>query len=169
MSLIHFDSHQDSIGSGGGKSISHGSFAHDLAEEGVIDAKRSAQVFIRTDMENAFGYNIIHANEALYLKPRELADRIKGIVGDHPVYLTFDIDGLDPAYAPGIGTPVIGGPSTFFARETLRHLARINVVAGDIVEVLPAMDPSGITALAGSTLAIDLIFLMAEAKAVHDG
>ncbi|WP_437871777.1 agmatinase [Methylorubrum extorquens] len=162
ISLLHFDSHQDSESSDGGKAIFHGSFAHDLAAEGTVDARRSAQVFIRTEMENEFGYNIVHANEALYLKPAELAERLRGIVGDSPVYITFDIDALDPAYAPGTGTPVCGGPTTFFVREVLRHLAGINVVGADVVEVLPAHDASGITALAAGTIAVDLLYLMAE-------
>lgn len=159
ISLLHFDSHQDSESSHSGQSIFHGSFAHDLAEEGTVDAKSSVQVFIRTDMENP-GYNIIHAKDALYLQPHELAAKIKNILGNRPVYLTFDIDALDPAYAPGTGTPVIGGPTSFFAREVLRNLVGLNVVAADVVEVLPALDPSGITALAASTIAIDLLYLM---------
>lgn len=160
VSLLHFDSHQDSMSSDGGKAIFHGSFAHDLAAEGAIDAHRSAQVFIRTDMPNAQGYNIIGAREALYLQPVELAARIKAIVGKHPVYLTFDVDALDPAYAPGTGTPVVGGPSTFFVREVLQHLVGLDIVAADVVEVLPAFDPTGVTALAAATIAIDLLYLM---------
>ncbi|MBD8620438.1 agmatinase [Sphingomonas sp. CFBP 13728] len=160
ISLVHFDSHQDSESSNGGRSIFHGSFAHDLAEEGTVDPSRSAQVFIRTDMENP-GYQIIHANEALYLSPKELAERIRAVVGTNPVYITFDIDALDPAYAPGTGTPVVGGPTTFFAREVLRNLLGLNVVAADVVEVLPALDPSAITALAAATIGVDLLYLMA--------
>ncbi|WP_195905714.1 arginase family protein, partial [Enterococcus faecium] len=160
ISLIHFDSHQDTESSDGGRSIFHGSFARDLAEEGTVDASRSVQVFIRTDMENP-GYNIIHANEALYLSPKELADRIRSVVGSNPVYITFDIDALDPAYAPGTGTPVIGGPTTFFAREVLRNLLGLNVVAADVVEVLPAHDSAQITALAAATIGVDLLYLIA--------
>lgn len=169
ISLLHFDSHQDTLSSDGGRAIFHGSFAHDLAAEGAIDASRSAQVFIRTDMSNEMGYTIIHAGEALYLQPAELAMRIKAVVGSNPVYVTFDIDALDPAYAPGTGTPVCGGPTTFFAREVLRHLVGINVVAADVVEVLPALDPSGVTALAAATIAVDLVYLMAEAMATPAG
>jgi agmatinase len=160
VSLIHFDSHQDSMTSNGGKAIFHGSFAYDLAEEGSIDAKRSVQVFIRTDMPNDLGYNIIGAREALSLQPQELAARIKAIVGNNPVYITFDIDALDPAYAPGTGTPVVGGPTTFYVREVFQHLIGIKVVAADVAEVLPAFDPASITSLAAATIAIDLLYLM---------
>lgn len=160
ISLIHFDSHQDSLSSSGGKAIFHGSFAADLAEEGSINAARSAQVFIRTDMPNDHGYNIIGAREALKMQPDELAARIKAIVGNNPAYITFDVDALDPAYAPGTGTPVVGGPTTYFVREVFQHLVGINVVGADVVETLPAMDPAGVTALAAATVAIDLLYLM---------
>jgi agmatinase len=162
LALIHFDSHQDSMSSNKGKEIFHGSFAHDLAEEGAVDARKSVQVFIRTDMPNEFGYNIIYAREALYSKPAEVAEKIKGIVGDAPVYITFDIDALDPVYAPGTGTPVTGGPTTFFVCELLQHLIGLNVVAADVVEVAPMYDPANVTSLAAGSIARDLIYLMAD-------
>lgn len=162
VALVHFDSHQDSMSSNGGKEIFHGSFAHDLAEEGTVDASKSVQVFIRTDMPNVFGYHIIYANDALYLHPAEVANKIRSVVGDMPVYLTFDIDALDPVYAPGTGTPVPGGPSTFFACEVLRRLIGINVIGADLVEVAPVYDPASITALSAGAIACDLIYLMAD-------
>jgi len=161
LALLHFDSHQDSLASDGTQ-IFHGSFAHDLAEEGCIDAEKSVQVFIRTEMPNECGYNIIHANEALEMKPAELADKIKSIIGDQPVYLTFDVDSLDPAYAPGTGTPVVGGPSTYQIRSLLRNLEGLNIVAADLVEVAPMYDPAQVTPLAAATIAGDLIYLLAE-------
>ncbi|MFD1136448.1 agmatinase [Paenibacillus urinalis] len=161
LALIHFDSHQDSLNSEG-TSIFHGSFAYDLAAEGAVDPEKSAQVFIRTEMPNEMNYNIIHANEALRMEPEMLASKIKSIVGDMPVYLTFDIDSLDPAYAPGTGTPVPGGPTSFFMREVLRNLAGINVVAADLVEVAPMYDPTQVTTLAAGTVATDIIYLLAE-------
>ncbi|WP_340013289.1 agmatinase [Paenibacillus sp. FSL K6-1318] len=161
IALIHFDSHQDSLNSEG-TSIFHGSFAYDLAAEGAIDASKSVQVFIRTEMPNEMGYNIIHANEALNQTPQDLASEIKNIVGDMPVYITFDIDSLDPVYAPGTGTPVPGGPTTFFMRQVLYHLIGINVVAADLVEVAPMYDPAQITPLSAGVIACDLIYLMAN-------
>ena len=162
VALIHFDSHQDSMSSNGGKEIFHGSFAHDLAEEGTVDARKSVQVFIRTDMANDCDYNIIYARDALYLKPSEVAEKVRAIVGEMPVYITFDIDALDPTHAPGTGTPVSGGPTTFFASEVLRHLVGLHVVGADLVEVAPQYDPTNVTTLSAGAVACDLIYLMAH-------
>lgn len=162
VALVHFDSHQDSMSSNGGKEIFHGSFAHDLAEDGTVDASKSVQVFIRTDMSNEYGYNIIYAKAALYMHPTEISKKIRSVVGDMPVYITFDIDALDPVYAPGTGTPVSGGPTTFFACEVLRNLIGINVIGADLVEVAPIYDPANVTSLSAGTIACDLIYLMAD-------
>ncbi|MFK8399964.1 agmatinase [Pseudomonas sp. BGr12] len=162
LAMVHFDSHQDTIDGLDGEAIFHGSFAHDLAVEGAVSPAHSTQVFIRTDMDNKLGYNIIYAHEALYMSPADVASRIRDNAGDKPVYITFDVDAMDPVYAPGTGTPVPGGPTTFFVREVLRHLQGLNVVGADIVEVAPMYDHSELTALAAATLACDLIYLMAD-------
>ena len=159
LALIHFDSHQDSAPSNG--NYSHANFAYDLAQEGCIDPTHSVQVYIRTNFENC-GYQIIYADEALEITPRELALKIKKIVGDMPVYLTFDIDALDPAYAPGTGTPVCGGPSTYEVGQVLRNLEGIHLIAADITEVAPAYDHSQITALAAAHVAQDILCLIAK-------
>ncbi len=167
LALIHFDSHQDSTPSevkeDGTKNLSHANFAYDLQEEGCIDPSRSAQVFIRTEFTEC-GYNLIPAMDALDMTPAALAEKIKRIVGDMPVYLTFDIDALDPSAAPGTGTPVIGGPSSDFVRKVLQGLKGINIVAADMVEVLPDMDHSNITAIAGAAITQDIMYLMNEAR-----
>ena len=162
LSLLHFDSHQDSVPSSPG-TVSHANFAYDLAHEGCIDPSRSAQVFIRTDM-NLCGYNIFYAQDCLDMGMEQLAGRIRDVLGDNPVYLTFDIDALDPAYAPGTGTPVCGGPTVAQVRKLLYLLRGINVVAADLVEVAPAYDPAETTALAASTVAQDLLFLMDQSE-----
>jgi agmatinase len=162
VALIHFDSHQDSMSSNGGTEIFHGSFAHDLAKEGSVNARKSAQVFIRTDMPNEMGYNIIYAQDALYQTPDMVAKKIRSVVGDMPVYITFDIDALDPSSALGTGTPVPGGPSTFQASEVLRRLAGLNVVGADLVEVAAMYDPSGLTTLSAAAIARDLMYLLGE-------
>ncbi|OOB79042.1 MAG: agmatinase [Epulopiscium sp. Nele67-Bin002] len=159
LALLHFDSHQDSIPSHG--DYSHANFAYDLAHEGCIDPSKSAQVCIRTRMENC-GYNIIYANKVIELGPVGLANVIKSIVGNMPVYLTFDIDALDPAYAPGTGTPVCGGPSTNLIKCTLRELEGINIVAADMVEVSPTYDANEITALAAASIMQDIVYLIAK-------
>lgn len=98
------------------------------------------------------------------MKPTELAEKIKGIIDDMPVYLTFDIDALDPSAAPATGTPVVGGPSTDFVRKVLRGLRGVNVVAADMVEVLPDKDPSNITSIAGAAITQDIMYLIHEAR-----
>jgi agmatinase len=162
IAIIHFDSHQDSLSGRNGTQITHSSFAHDLAEEGTVDAKQSVQVFIRTDMPNEGGYNIIYANDALNRQPAEIATQIKSIVDAMPVYITFDIDALDPSHAPGTGTPVPGGPTSFFVAQVLQGLVGLNVVGADVVEVAPMYDPSEVTRLSAAAVARDLIYLSAE-------
>jgi agmatinase len=163
LALIHFDSHQDStkseVNPDGTRNMTHANFAYDLQEEGCIDPAHSVQVFIRTEMTEC-GYNIIHSMDAIDMGHKALDDEIKKIVADMPVYISFDIDALDPSAAPGTGTPVIGGPSTDFVRKLLQGLRGINVVAADMVEVLPDKDPSNITAIAAATLTQDIMYIM---------
>lgn len=161
LALLHFDSHQDTIPSNG--TISHANFAYDLVEEGCIDPTHSVQACIRTPLDNP-GYNIFYARDVMNLSPEELAKKIKAAIGDMPVYLTFDVDSLDPAYAPGTGTPVVGGPSTHYLRTVLRNLTGLNIVAADIVEVAPQYDHGEITALAAASVAQDIMCLMAYNK-----
>jgi agmatinase len=105
------------------------------------------------------GVTTIPAREVHEAKPGEIAGRIKEILGDTPVYVTFDIDALDPAYAPGTGTPVWGGLTSAQAHAILRDVAGINMVGGDVVEVSPPYDHAGITAVAGAHVALELICL----------
>jgi agmatinase len=134
--------------------------------DGIIDAAHSIQIGIRTPNPDTHGLTILDARALLEQGPRMAAERVRTVVGDRPAYLTLDIDFLDPAYAPGTGTPVIGGPTTHQARELLFGLRGLNVVGGDQVEVAPAYDsPGQITALAGATLAVDILYLIALARA----
>ncbi|MET4574834.1 agmatinase [Stenotrophomonas rhizophila] len=160
IALVHFDSHQDSLDGEGGKAIFHGTFAHDLAAEGTVDASSSTQVFIRTDMPNENGYNILYAKDTLHMTPAQVADVIRANAAGRPVYITLDVDSLDPAFAPGTGTPVPGGPSTAFVREVLQRLEGLNVVGADIVEVAPQYDAGEITVLAAGVLAGDMLQLL---------
>lgn len=96
------------------------------------------------------------------MQPHEVAEKIRQNAGDAPVYITFDVDGIDPAYTPGTGTPVPGGPSTAYVREVFRHLEGLNVIGGDIVEVSPQYDSGEVTALAAGVIAGDIIQLMAR-------
>jgi agmatinase len=160
LSLIHFDAHSDSWDMG--DDLNHGTTLFLAAREGIVAPERSVSVGIRTPNPDTQGYNLINIDRLFELGAAGVVQEIRKIVGDHPAYLTFDIDFLDPAYAPGTGCPVIGGPTTYQARQILKGLAGLNIVGGDQVEVSPPYDsPSQITALAGATLAHDILYLIA--------
>ena len=119
---------------------------------------------IRTTNEDTLGVNIIDAREVHESGPVAVAEKNKAILGDHNTYLTFDIDGLDPAFAPGTGTPVWGGLTSAQASIILRDIAGVHVIGGDVVEVSPPFDTSGATAIAGAHIATEILCLMAWSK-----
>ncbi|PWT76694.1 MAG: agmatinase [Proteobacteria bacterium] len=163
LALVHFDAHSDSWAS---DDYNHGTMFYHAAQEGVIDAAHSVQVGIRTPNPDTHGFTIVDARWLLERGVRAAAERIREVIGGRRAYLTLDIDFLDPAYAPGTGTPVVGGPTTYQARELLQQLRGLNVVGGDQVEVAPAYDaPGQITALAGATLATDILYLISLSRA----
>lgn len=159
LSLIQFDAHSDTWTDDDMSRIDHGTFVYKAIKLGLIDPARSVHVGIRTDNPDTHGMNIIDAREVHEIGAKKTAEKVKGIVGDSPTYLTFDIDCLDPAFAPGTGTPVWGGLSTAQAAMALRELAGINMVGGDVVEVSPPFDTTGATAIAGAHVAVELISL----------
>ncbi|MCC4798108.1 agmatinase [Enterovibrio norvegicus] len=163
MALIHFDAHTDTYSQG--SRYDHGTMFYHAPKEGLIDANKSVQIGIRTDYEkDGHGFNVICAEAANDMTPDDIAIHIKAIVGDMPVYITFDIDCLDPAHAPGTGTPVVGGITSDKALRILRGLLGINLVGMDVVEVSPPFDNSEITALAGATIATELLHLWASSQ-----
>lgn len=164
LSLVQFDAHTDTWEDEPGR-IDHGTMLWHAINEGLVDPSRSVQVGIRTHNPNPMGMNIIDAIEVHKTGPNAVAEKIRTIVGDHKAYVTFDIDALEPASAPGTGTPVIGGLSPYQAQEIIRSIAGINVVGMDLVEVSPAYDISEITAIAGATLVNDLLCLYAASPA----
>ncbi|MFN9528791.1 MAG: agmatinase [Pseudomonadaceae bacterium] len=161
LALIHFDAHSDTWPDEEGKRIDHGTMFYHAAREGLIDPARSVQVGLRTTNDDVMGFQVLDACEVHRSTPEQIAERIRARVGEHPVYLTFDIDCLDPAFAPGTGTPVCGGLSSHQALEILRGLRGINLVGMDVVEVAPPYDNAEVTALAGATLAMEMICLYA--------
>lgn len=162
LSLIHFDSHSDTWTD---TNFNHGTMFYHAIRDGLIDPGSSIQLGLRTPNPDRHGMEIVDAFETLRSSPMELARRIRGRVGDRSAYLTFDIDFLDPAFAPATGTPVPGGPSVAFARELLLAIRGLSIVGGDLVEVAPHYEgPAQITALAGCTLAADILYLLAEAR-----
>lgn len=161
LALIHFDAHSDTWRD---PEFNHGTMFYHAIEEGLIDVAHSIQIGIRTPNPDTFDLEIIDAMEMNALSNAEIVGRIKRRVGLCKAYLSFDIDFLDPAYAPGTGTPVVGGASINQAREILFGLRGMKIVGGDQVEVAPAYDHAGsITALAGATLAADILYLITEA------
>ncbi len=166
LALVHFDAHQDTWDDDG-KRIDHGSFVCRAVREGVIDPARSIQVGIRTHAPEDFGIRIIHGWEVEDMGAQAIADTILAHVGDRPCYVTFDIDCLDPAYAPGTGTPVAGGPSSAKVLSVLRKLGALDIRGSDIVEVAPAYDHADITAIAGATVAMYMLGLHAEKLATR--
>jgi agmatinase len=160
ISLLQFDAHTDTWADDDMSRVDHGTMFYKAVKSGIVDPARSVQVGIRTSNDDTLGVNIIDAPTVHEIGPVETARRIKEILGDHPVYLSFDIDGLDPAYAPGTGTPVWGGLTSAQASRILRELAGINIKGGDIVEVSPPFDTTGATAIAGAHVATEIICLL---------
>ena len=159
MALVHFDAHSDTWPDDDMDRIDHGTMFYKAAKMGLIDVERSVQIGIRTTNEDTLGITTLDARFVHENGPADTAKRVKDIVGDAPVYLTFDIDCLDPAFAPGTGTPVWGGLTSGQAAIILRDLAGINLKGGDIVEVSPPFDTTGATAIAGAHVAVEIISL----------
>lgn len=159
LALVQFDAHTDSWPDDDPARVDHGTFVYKAVKEGLIDVKRSVQIGIRTTNEDPLGITIIDAPECHRMRPDEVAIAIRDIVGAGPAYLSFDIDGLDPAFAPGTGTPVWGGLSSAQAAAILRGMAGVNIVGGDIVEVSPPFDTTGATAVAGAHVATEILQL----------
>ncbi len=159
MSVIQFDAHSDLWADDDMDRIDHGTFMYKAVKLGLVDVTRSVQVGIRTECEDYLGMPYIDARTCHEEGASHVVERVKEIVGDHPTYVTFDIDALDPAFAPGTGTPVWGGLASWQAAAMLRDLAGINMVGGDVVEVSPQYDVSGATAVAGAHVAMELCCL----------
>ena len=161
ISLIHFDAHTDTWPSSS-NGINHGTMFYQAVLEKTVNPASSTQIGIRTTNDDTLGFHIVSAADVHQMTGRDIAKQIHERVGNSPVYITFDIDCLDPAFAPGTGTPVPGGLSTFQALNIIRELKGNNLVGMDIVEVAPAYDHAEITALAAAQIAIELLCLYAE-------
>ena len=159
LALVQFDAHGDTWADDAPARVDHGTWVYKAVQEGLIDVERSIQVGIRTDNPDPLAFEILDAAEVHAIGPAAVAQRIKDRVGDAKTYLTFDIDSLDPAFAPGTGTPVWGGLASWQAAAILRAIAGINLVGGDVVEVSPPFDTSDITAIAGAHVATELLCL----------
>ncbi len=160
ISVLQIDAHTDTWQDDTPDRIDHGTFMYKAIKAGIVDPATSVQIGIRTHNPDTLGVNIIDAAELHRIGPEAAATRAKEILGNRPTYLTFDIDGLDPAFAPGTGTPVWGGLSSAQAAALLRALAGINIKGADVVEVSPQYDTTGATAVAGAHVAVELCCLL---------
>ena len=169
LGLAHLDSHSDTWDSYWGQKYTHGTPFRRAVEEELIDPSRSIQVGMRgslydpADLAEArsLGLELIAGEEMMQLGMDAVATRVGARVGDGPTFLSFDIDFVDPAYAPGTGTPEIGGPTTREALTLIRHFTGIDFVALDLVEVLPQYDVAEITAMTAATVIYEFLSLLA--------
>ncbi|AXI46239.1 agmatinase [Sulfitobacter sp. SK012] len=160
ISLLQFDAHSDTWPDDNMDRIDHGTMFYKAVKLGIVDPATSVQVGIRTTNPDTLGVTTIDAAEVHRAGPEATVAKIKSILGDRPCYLTFDIDALDPAYAPGTGTPVWGGLTSAQCAAMLRGLSGINIQGGDVVEVSPPFDTTGATAIAGAHVATEILCLL---------
>lgn len=160
ISLVQIDAHTDTWPDDDEARIDHGTMFYKAIQAGIVDPAHSVQVGIRTTNTETLGVKIIDAPAFHSIGPEAAAAEVRARVGARPVYLSFDIDALDPAFAPGTGTPVWGGLSTAQAAVFLRALAGVNIRGGDVVEVSPPFDAAGITAMAGAHVAVEICCLL---------
>ncbi|GGD86148.1 agmatinase [Aureimonas endophytica] len=163
LSLVHFDAHQDTWPTAGAR-VDHGSFLTAAVREGLVDPESSIQIGIRTHAPETLGLEILHGNEVEDLSSVEIAKRIYQRTGGTHCYLTFDIDCLDVAFAPGTGTPVAGGPSSAKMLAVLHHLKNLQIVGADVVEVSPPYDHADMTAVAAATVAMYVLGILSDKK-----
>jgi agmatinase len=168
LGLVHFDAHVDTWPESFGLAHGHGSVFFHAIEERLVDPRRMIQIGIRSPVSpevlgwtRGKGVTTLSAEDVHEAGPAAVAEQVRAVVGDAPAYLSFDIDALDPAFAPGTGTPEAGGLATWQARAILRRLAGLDFAGMDVVEVSPPYDTAEITALAAATIAWDYLALLA--------
>ncbi|MDA8291783.1 MAG: agmatinase [Actinomycetota bacterium] len=170
VALVHFDAHLDTWDTYFGSPVTHGTVFRRAFEEGLFLEDRSVHVGIRGPVydeqdlgdDARFGFRIVRAGDVDRMGLEEVVDLVRRRVGDAPVYVSVDIDVLDPAFAPGTGTPEVGGLSSRELLRLLRGLEGVAIVGGDVVEVAPAYDHAEVTALAAATVVYDIVTLMAK-------
>ncbi|WP_088344158.1 MULTISPECIES: agmatinase [Rhodomicrobium] len=175
VGMIHIDAHCDTGGGFDRTKFHHGGPFRNAVLDGVLDPERTIQIGIRGAAEylwefsTASGMTVIHAEEMSALGIAAIVERARAVVGDGPAYLSFDIDSLDPAFAPGTGTPEVGGLTTREALEILRGLKGLDIVGGDVVEVAPQYDATTNTAQAGGQMLFEILSLMVYSPSVGGG
>jgi guanidinopropionase len=172
LGLVHFDAHCDTGDDYLGSRFHHGAPFRRAVEEGLLDPKRCIQIGIRggTVLPNLWqfsydaGMRVITMDELQDIGVAGAIREIHKVVGGEPAYVSFDVDGLDPAFAPGTGTPEVGGFTTWEAQTMIRGLQGLDLVGGDVVEVSPPFDPTGVTALVGASMLFELLCVVADSR-----
>lgn len=176
IGMVHFDAHSDTNDRYfGDNPYTHGTPFRRAIEEGLLDPKRTVQIGIRGSIydadDEAFaneqGIRVIHMEEFADLGVEATLAEVRRVVGQEPTYVTFDVDVLDPAFAPGTGTPEIGGMTTLQAQHLIRGLQGLNLIGADVVEVSPPFDQGGATALVGATMMFELLCVLADSLAAR--
>jgi guanidinopropionase len=168
--MVHIDAHTDTWGEFFGSKFTHGAPFRLAVEDGLLDPKRTIQIGIRGGQNYMDGieFSLSHGMRVVFMEEfasrgvEQIIEEARRVVGDGPTYVSFDVDGLDPVYAPGTGTPEIGGITTLEAQRLLRGLRGLNLIGGDVVEVAPPYDQTGNTALVGATMMFEIICLIAD-------
>jgi guanidinopropionase len=172
VGMVHIDAHCDTWGEFFGSKFTHGAPFRLAVEAGVLDPRRTIQIGIRggqnfmdgIEFSKSHGMRVVFIEEFAELGVDRVVEEARRVVGDGPTYISFDVDGLDPVYAPGTGTPEIGGITTLEAQRLLRGLRGLNLIGGDVVEVAPPYDQTGNTALVGATIMFEILCLVADSK-----
>lgn len=172
VGMIHVDAHCDTWDEFLGCKFTHGAPFRRAVEAGVLDPKRTIQIGIRGAQNSDEGWTystqsgmrVMFMEEFAAIGVEAAIAEARRVIGDGPAYISFDVDGLDPVYAPGTGTPEVGGITTIEAQALLRGLRGLDLYGGDVVEVAPPFDPSGNTALVGATMMYEILCLLAEAR-----
>jgi guanidinopropionase len=175
IGMVHFDAHCDTGDDYLGSKFHHGAPFSRAVEEGLLDPKRTIQIGIRGSLNDPdvwkfshdSGMRVIYIEEYFEMGHQAVIEEARRVVGDGKTYVSFDVDALDPVYAPGTGTPEVGGYSTLEAQLMIRGLSGLDLVGGDVVEVAPPFDPSGNTALVGATMMFEILCVLAEARAAR--
>lgn len=170
VGMVHIDAHTDTCDEEMGFKLTHGTPFRRAVEEGLLDPKHTIQIGIRGAQNTEEGRNfsresgmrVIFIEEFTKIGVEAVIAEARRVVGEGPTYISFDIDSLDPAFAPGTGTPEIGGLTTIEAQSLLRGLRGLDLIGGDVVEVAPPFDPSGNTALVGATMMYEILCLLSE-------
>jgi agmatinase len=161
LSLIHFDAHPDLVEA---PHLFHGSMFGVAVRENLIDPDTSIQIGIRTPSPPSPKLQVLTADRCLRMHGEAIADKIKDVVGSRKCYVTLDVDAMDPAHTSGTGTPAPGGLTSALQREILWHLKGVNAVGGDVVEVSPPYDEAAKTAIVGAIVAMDILYILGEAR-----